>query len=48
VGGATPKRCGFGILDTHILPELGEMRMIDIFPEPIREWIALMQKKNDD
>jgi hypothetical protein len=32
-------------LYAHILPELGSMRMIDIFPEHIREWITAMQNK---
>jgi integrase len=32
-------------LDAHILPELGPMRMIDILPEHIREWITKMQAK---
>ena len=30
-------------LRAHIFPELGRMRMTDIFPEHIREWIARMQ-----
>jgi integrase len=32
-------------LGAHIMPELGSMRMADIFPEHIREWIASMQRK---
>jgi integrase len=32
-------------LGAYILPELGSMRMADIFPEHIREWIAAMQRK---
>lgn len=32
-------------LYAHILPVLGPMRMIDIFPEHIREWITAMQNK---
>jgi integrase len=31
-------------LSAHIFPELGPMRMADIFPEHIREWIARMQR----
>jgi integrase len=30
-------------LGAHILPVLGQMRMADIFPEHIREWITWMQ-----
>jgi len=32
-------------LGAHILPALGPMRMADIFPEHIREWIARMQRE---
>jgi integrase len=32
-------------LGAHILPALGQMRMADIFPEHIREWIARMQRE---
>jgi len=32
-------------LGAHILPALGPMRMADIFPEHIREWIGLMQRE---
>jgi integrase len=32
-------------LDAHIMPEFGAMRMIDILPEHIREWITKMQAK---
>jgi hypothetical protein len=32
-------------LDAHIMPEFGPMRMIDILPEHIREWITKMQAK---
>jgi integrase len=32
-------------LGAHILPELGPMRMADIFPEHIREWISRMQRE---
>jgi len=32
-------------LGAHILPDLGPMRMTDIFPEHIREWIAGMQRE---
>ena len=32
-------------LGAHILPVLGPMRMADIFPEHIREWIARMQRE---
>jgi integrase len=31
-------------LGAHILPALGPMRMADIFPEHIREWITRMQR----
>ena len=31
-------------LGAFIIPELGPMRMADIFPEHIREWIATMQR----
>jgi Phage integrase, N-terminal SAM-like domain len=31
-------------LGAYVLPELGPMRMADIFPEHIREWIATMQR----
>jgi integrase len=31
-------------LGAHIFPELGPMRMADIFPEHIREWISRMQR----
>jgi integrase len=31
-------------LGAYIIPELGAMRMTDIFPEHIREWIATMQR----
>jgi len=31
-------------LYAHIIPELGPIRMIDIFPEQIREWISKMQR----
>lgn len=32
-------------LDAHIMPEFGPMRMIDIMPEHVREWITKMQAK---
>jgi integrase len=32
-------------LGAHILPKLGPMRMADIFPEHIREWITWMQRE---
>ena len=32
-------------LGAHIFPELGPMRMADIFPEHIREWISQMQRE---
>jgi integrase len=32
-------------LGAHILPVLGPMRMADIFPEHIREWITRMQRE---
>ena len=32
-------------LGAHIFPELGRMRMTDIFPEHIREWISQMQRE---
>jgi integrase len=32
-------------LGAHIFPELGAMRMADIFPEHIREWISWMQRE---
>jgi integrase len=32
-------------LGAHILPALGPMRMADIFPEHIREWITRMQRE---
>lgn len=32
-------------LGAHILPVLGPIRMADIFPEHIREWITLMQRE---
>jgi integrase len=32
-------------LGAYILPALGQMRMADIFPEHIREWIAKMQRE---
>jgi integrase len=32
-------------LSAHIFPVLGPMRMADIFPEHIREWIAWMQRE---
>jgi integrase len=32
-------------LSAHILPALGPMRIADIFPEHIREWIARMQRE---
>jgi integrase len=32
-------------LHAHILPEFGPMRMIDILPEHVREWITKMQAK---
>jgi integrase len=32
-------------LDAHIMPEFGTIRMIDILPEHIREWITKMQAK---
>jgi integrase len=32
-------------LGAHIIPELGGMRMADVFPEHIREWIAKMQRE---
>ena len=32
-------------LGAHILPELGPMRMADIYPEHIREWITQMQRE---
>ena len=31
-------------LGAHIFPDLGPMRMADIFPEHIREWISRMQR----
>jgi len=33
-------------LGAHIFPELGRMRMTDIFPEHIREWISRMQRES--
>lgn len=33
-------------LGAYILPALGPMRMADIFPEHIREWIAKMQRED--
>ncbi|WP_119730110.1 tyrosine-type recombinase/integrase [Thermomonospora amylolytica] len=35
-----------GCLHKHILPELGAMRMIEIYPEHIRAWIAILQNRN--
>jgi integrase len=32
-------------LGAYVIPELGPMRMADIFPEHIREWIARMQRE---
>jgi integrase len=32
-------------LNAHILPEFGPMRMVDILPEHVREWITKMQAK---
>ena len=32
-------------LGAHIMPEFGPMRMIDILPEHVREWITKMQAK---
>src|SRR6266487_2715884 len=32
-------------LGAHIFPELGPMRIADIFPEHIREWISRMQRE---
>ncbi|MBA9007222.1 tyrosine-type recombinase/integrase [Thermomonospora cellulosilytica] len=32
-----------GYLDKHIFPELGPMKMADIFPEHIRQWITKLQ-----
>ncbi|MGD0559576.1 MAG: N-terminal phage integrase SAM-like domain-containing protein, partial [Streptosporangiaceae bacterium] len=32
-------------LDLHILPFFGSMRMIDILPEHVREWITWMQSR---
>jgi integrase len=32
-------------LDAHILPEFGPMRMVDILPDHVREWITKMQAK---
>jgi integrase len=32
-------------LSAHIMPEFGPMRMIDILPEHVREWITKMQAK---
>jgi integrase len=32
-------------LGAHIFPELGPMRMTDIFPEHIREWISRMRRE---
>ena len=32
-------------LDAHIMPEFGPMRMIDILPEHVREWITKMEAK---
>ncbi|SEG93566.1 Phage integrase family protein [Thermomonospora echinospora] len=34
-----------GYLDKHILPELGPMKMADIFPEHIRQWITSLQSR---
>ena len=31
-------------LGAYVIPELGPMRMAEIFPEHIREWIATMQR----
>jgi integrase len=33
-------------LNAHIMPEFGPMRMIDILPEHVREWITKMQAKD--
>ena len=32
-------------VDAHIMPEFGPMRMIDILPEHVREWITKMEAK---
>ena len=32
-------------LNAHIMPEFGPMRMIDILPEHVREWITKMEAK---
>ena len=32
-------------LDAHIMPEFGPLRMVDILPEHVREWITKMQAK---
>jgi Phage integrase, N-terminal SAM-like domain len=31
----------------HIMPDFGEMRMIDVLPEHVRAWIAKLQKKSE-
>jgi integrase len=33
-------------LGAYVIPELGPMRMSDIFPEHIREWISAMQREH--
>ena len=37
---ATTRQSYTYILRRHILPEFGPMRMIDILPEHVREWVA--------
>jgi hypothetical protein len=31
-------------LDAYVLPELGAMRMAEIFPEHVRAWITKLQR----
>ena len=40
---ATTRQSYSYILRLHILPEFGPMRMIDILPEHVREWVARLK-----
>jgi integrase len=42
---ATTRQSYSYVLQKHILPEFGPMRMIDIMPEHVREWVAGMKRR---
>ncbi|MFG1708798.1 tyrosine-type recombinase/integrase [Nonomuraea sp. M3C6] len=41
---ATTRQSYTYVIHRHLIPEFGEMRMIDILPEHVREWVATLKK----